>query len=167
MNRTAGMIAYDLGESTSMQVVWDDALTQRRREVARPRNAARVVCGAAAWVVRAAGSGDETEMFEDTNPTELAARLAKGESPVLLDVREPWEQAIAALPGSVLVPLGTLQQRTGALDAQAEYVVYCHHGGRSAMAAQWLRSQGFARVANLEGGIDAWSLEVDASVPRY
>lgn len=106
-------------------------------------------------------------MSDDTNPTELAARLAKGDSPVLLDVREPWEYAIAALPGSVLVPLGTLQQRTPALDAQAEYVVICHHGGRSAMAAQWLRSQGFARVANLEGGIDAWSLEVDASVPRY
>jgi rhodanese-related sulfurtransferase len=111
------------------------------------------------------GTGDL--MSDDTTPTELAARLARGDTPILLDVREPWEHAIAALPGSVLVPLGSLQQRTGALDAQAEYVVYCHHGGRSAMAAQWLRSQGFARVANLEGGIDAWSLEVDATVPRY
>lgn len=144
-----------------------DALTQRWREVARPRNAARAMCDEAALTARVAGSGDETEMSQDTNPTALAARLAKGDAPVLLDVREPWEHTIAALPGSMLVPLGTLQQRTGALDANAEYVVYCHHGGRSAMAAQWLRSQGFARVANLEGGIDAWSLEVDASVPRY
>lgn len=156
-----------LGESLAGRLLLFDALTQRMREVALPRNPACRVCGAAACAARAAGTRDEAEMFDDTTPMELAARLARGESPLLLDVREEWEYAIAALPGSVLVPLGTLQQRTGSLDPQAEYVVYCHHGGRSAMAAQWLRSQGFARVANLEGGIDAWSLEVDASVPRY
>jgi len=156
-----------LGESLAGRLLLFDALTQRMREVALPRNPACRVCGAAARAARSDGRGDEAEMSEDTTPRELAARLARGDSPVLLDVREAWEYAIAALPGSVLVPLGTLQQRTGTLDAQAEYVVYCHHGGRSAMAAQWLRSQGFARVANLEGGIDAWSLEVDATVPRY
>lgn len=166
MSASAGVIAPDRGDPSAGGYVLDDALTQRTRDVALPRNLVRVARRAA---VRAGGmtSGDETEMFEDTNPTALAARLATGDTPVLLDVREPWEHAIAALPGSVLIPLGTLQQRTSALDAHAEYVVYCHHGGRSAMAAQWLRSQGFARVANLEGGIDAWSLEVDASVPRY
>ncbi len=106
-------------------------------------------------------------MSQDLDVQALSARLAAGETPVLLDVREKWEHDIAALPNSRLVPLGTLQQATPSLDRGAEYVVYCHHGGRSAMAAQWLRAQGFAQVANLEGGIDAWSLEVDASVPRY
>ncbi len=106
-------------------------------------------------------------MSQDLDVLALSARLAAGDAPVLLDVREQWEFDIAALPDAKLVPLGTLQQATPTLDRTADYVVYCHHGGRSAMAAQWLRAQGFTRVANLEGGIDAWSLEVDATVPRY
>jgi rhodanese-related sulfurtransferase len=106
-------------------------------------------------------------MSQDLDVQALSARLAAGDTPVLLDVREKWEFDIASLPNAKLIPLGTLQQATPTLDRTADYVVYCHHGGRSAMAAQWLRSQGFSRVANLDGGIDAWSLEVDASVPRY
>lgn len=106
-------------------------------------------------------------MSQDLDVQALSTRLSAGDAPVLLDVREQWEYDIAALPNAKLVPLGTLQQATPTLDRSADYVVYCHHGGRSAMAAQWLRAQGFAQVANLEGGIDAWSLEVDASVPRY
>jgi adenylyltransferase/sulfurtransferase len=104
---------------------------------------------------------------EELTPTALAARLAAGAQPVLLDVREPWEHEIAALPQAVLVPLATLAQRASSLDKAAHLVVYCHHGGRSAMAAQWLREQGFTHVSNLEGGIDAWSADVDASLPRY
>lgn len=106
-------------------------------------------------------------MSQDLDVHALSARLAAGDTPVLLDVREQWEFDIAALPNATLIPLGTLQQATPSLDRQLDYVVYCHHGGRSAMAAQWLRAQGFTRVANLNGGIDAWSLEVDASLPRY
>jgi rhodanese-related sulfurtransferase len=106
-------------------------------------------------------------MSQDLEVTELSARLAAGDQPVLIDVREAWEHKIAALPNAKLIPLSTLQAVSPTLDRNAEYVVYCHHGGRSAMAVQWLRSQGFANVANLEGGIDAWSLEVDASLPRY
>ena len=106
-------------------------------------------------------------MSQDLDPTALAARLEQGDTPVLLDVREQWEFDTAALPGATLVPLGTLQQRVAELDREADYVVYCHHGGRSAMAAQFLRSQGFTRVANLEGGIEEWSVQVDPTVPRY
>lgn len=106
-------------------------------------------------------------MSEDLDPTALSARLKKGDTPVLLDVREQWEFDTAALPGATLMPLGSLQQRVAELDKDADYVVYCHHGGRSAMAAQFLRSQGFARVANLEGGIEEWSVQVDPTVPRY
>ncbi len=156
-----------IGELLAGRLLLYDALVQRTREVALPRNAACRSCGDAAQAARAAGQVEEPVLSQDTTPTALAARLAAGDAPVLLDVREPWEHALAALPASVLVPLGTLQQRTPSLDPHAEYVVYCHHGGRSAMAAEWLRRQGFARVANLEGGIDAWSREVDASIARY
>lgn len=134
MSAWAGVITPDRGDPSAGGYVSDDALTQRTHEVALPRNPVRAARRAA---VQAGGttSGDETAMFEETTPTALAARLATGDTPVLLD-------------------------------AHAEHVGYCQHGGRSAMAAQCLRSQGFARVTNLAGGIDAWSVEVDASVPR-
>lgn len=100
-------------------------------------------------------------------PTELAERLRSGDPPVLLDVREPWEHAVASLPGARLVPLNTLPAALPSLDPAREYVVHCHHGVRSLMAAQILRRHGIARVANLSGGIAAWSDEVDPSVPQY
>lgn len=105
--------------------------------------------------------------IHDMDAVALAARLKEDHPPVLLDVRERWEYDRAKLPNAKLVPLAQLQEHVGELDANAEYVVYCHHGGRSAMAAQFLKAQGFAHVVNLEGGIDGWSLEVDESVARY
>lgn len=158
-----------LGESLVGRLVLFDALGQRMREVALPRRMACPVCGDAAVAARAAGADAQEAVMqdEDLTPAALEARLAAGEQPVLLDVREPWEHAIAALPGAVLIPLASLPQQAGTLDATAHVVVYCHHGGRSAMAAQWLREQGFTHVSNLEGGIDAWSTTVDASLPRY
>lgn len=98
---------------------------------------------------------------------ELAERLRSGESLVLLDVREPWEFEIAQLPDAVLVPLSTLPSAVNELDVDREYIVYCHHGTRSAMAANWLKSRGYQHVSNMAGGIDAWSMYVDRSVPQY
>lgn len=103
----------------------------------------------------------------DVSPTELAQRLERREPVTLLDVREPWEWNVARLDGATLVPLGTLERRAGELPRDAEIVVYCHHGVRSDAAARWLRAQGFARVRNLLGGIDRWSVEVDPNLPRY
>ena len=100
-------------------------------------------------------------------PKELKARIEKGEQLVLLDVREPWENSLAKLEGSVLVPLGTLPQSLSRLDRNAEIIAYCHHGMRSADATGFLLQQGFPNVKNLVGGIDAWSIQVDGSVPRY
>ena len=100
-------------------------------------------------------------------PKELKARIDKGEQLVLLDVREPWENSLAKLEGSVLVPLGTLPQSLSRLDRNAEIIAYCHHGMRSADATGFLLQQGFPNVKNLVGGIDAWSIQVDGSVPRY
>jgi sulfur-carrier protein adenylyltransferase/sulfurtransferase len=103
----------------------------------------------------------------ELTPAELAARLAAGQAPLLLDVREPYEHAIARLPDARLVPLGTLAGALPTLDPAQEVVVLCHHGMRSAAAASFLREHGFRRVWNLAGGIDRWSREVDPGVPRY
>lgn len=100
-------------------------------------------------------------------PKELKARLDKGEKLVLLDVREPWENALAKLEGSILIPLGTLPQALSKLDRESEIIAYCHHGMRSADATGFLLQQGFPKVKNLVGGIDAWSVQVDNSVARY
>lgn len=97
----------------------------------------------------------------------LATRLTQGDAVVLLDVREPWEFDVASVPNSTLVPLSSLPSAINRLDPDAEYVVICHHGARSDMAANWMRSQGYPTVRNLVGGIEAWSLEVDPTVPRY
>jgi adenylyltransferase/sulfurtransferase len=100
---------------------------------------------------------------------ELAARLAAGEPVYLLDVRQPWEHETAALPGSVLIPLDELVGRADEVRPPegALVVVYCHHGIRSLSAAALLEQMGIPQPLSLAGGIDAWSNQVDASVPRY
>jgi adenylyltransferase/sulfurtransferase len=100
-------------------------------------------------------------------PRELKERLDKGDTPFLLDVREPYEYSLAKIEGSILIPLGTLPTSLDQLDQNAEIVAYCHHGMRSGDAVGFLVQQGFKNVKNLVGGIDAWSVQVDASVPRY
>lgn len=86
---------------------------------------------------------------------------------LLLDVREPFEWEIARINGARLIPLGELPARLRELDGHADIVTYCHHGTRSRHAADLLRAAGFSKVRNLTGGIDAWSREVEAGVPRY
>ena len=100
-------------------------------------------------------------------PKELKTRLDKGEQLVLLDVREQWEFDLAKLNGSTLIPLGTLPNSIGNLNRDSEIIAICHHGMRSADATNFLIQQGFSNVKNLVGGIDAWSAQVDHSVPRY
>lgn len=99
-------------------------------------------------------------------PAAVAARLAEAAPPRLIDVREPWEWALARIPGAELIPLGTLPGALAALDPAAPLVVYCHHGVRSQHACMYLAGQGFTDLANLAGGIDAWS-DFDPGVPRY
>jgi adenylyltransferase/sulfurtransferase len=85
----------------------------------------------------------------------------------LLDVRTPLEHRICRLEDSKLIPLMELPERFSELDRSEEIVVYCHHGNRSARAVDFLRRMGFENTRNLSGGINAWSLEIDPSVPRY
>ncbi len=101
------------------------------------------------------------------SPKELKARLDKGDNLVLLDVREQWEYNLAKLANSILIPLGTLPHSIDKLTRDAEIVAICHHGMRSADATNFLLQQGFPNVKNLVGGIDAWSAQVDGTVPRY
>ena len=98
---------------------------------------------------------------------ELKQRLDNGDDIVLLDVREAWEHSLANINGSVLIPLGEIPQSLDRLDKDAEIVCYCHHGIRSADAMSFLLQHGFSNVKNLVGGIDAWSILVDPTVPRY
>ena len=88
-------------------------------------------------------------------------------SPVLLDVREPFEYQIANIDNSVLIPLGQIQQRMNELDSKKEIIVICHHGMRSQQVADYLVNCGFTNVSNLDGGIDSWSIQCDPEVPRY
>jgi rhodanese-related sulfurtransferase len=101
--------------------------------------------------------------------TELKQRLDAGTAPVLLDVRQPEEVAIAAIPGAIHIPMGDIPSRLTELEehVDSEVVVYCHHGMRSANVQAFLRRNGFTNVRNLLGGIDAWSLQADPSTPRY
>jgi rhodanese-related sulfurtransferase len=100
---------------------------------------------------------------------ELAHWLADPQRPrpLLLDVREPWEQQICQIDGSALLPMRALAARLDELDPAQPIVCICHHGGRSAHVAMFLGRQGFADVYNLTGGVDAWARQVDTAMAVY
>src|SRR2546423_13564476 len=98
---------------------------------------------------------------------ELKAKIDNSEAVTLDDVREPFEYEIARIEGSRLIPLGELETHLSELPKTGTLVLQCHSGGRSEHAARILQGAGFANAVNLEGGIDAWSVEVDPAVPRY
>lgn len=98
---------------------------------------------------------------------DLASWRREGKDFVLLDVREPYEIAAAALPDSVLIPMRDVPARMNELPADKTIAVMCHHGGRSERVAQFLTARGFSDVHNVDGGIDAYALQVDPSIPRY
>jgi len=99
----------------------------------------------------------------------LAERLADTTqaTPILLDVREPWEIQTVALAGITAIPMRDIPARAAELDQDAEVVCICHHGGRSAQVAMFLESRGFTKISNLQGGMDAYSKQVDPSLPTY
>jgi sulfur-carrier protein adenylyltransferase/sulfurtransferase len=110
----------------------------------------------------------ETEKMEEITATELKQRLDKGDDIQIIDVREPHEFEIGRIPNSTLIPLGQVVNRMNEIDSNRETVMHCKMGGRSAKAIEALQRAGFTgRLANLKGGITAWSNEVDPSVPKY
>ena len=114
-------------------------------------------------------------MIEQISPLQRAAWLAsaraQGLQPVVLDVREPEELAIASVASEGLpllcIPMGTLPQRISELDPAQPVACLCHHGARSMRVAQYLASQSFEQLANIAGGIDAWSVERNPAIARY
>jgi len=97
-----------------------------------------------------------------------SAGLMKEKKARLIDVRELWEFETAHVEGSVLMPMGEVAARAHQeLDPEERLLVMCHHGMRSMNVAVWLRGQGFEQAQSVRGGINAWSAEVDATVPRY
>lgn len=109
--------------------------------------------------------------MQNLEPAELKRLLDQGQVR-LLDVRQPEELAVARIAGALHIPLGELPARVGELGAPSAtgalpLVAFCHHGVRSEMAGRILERNGFTGVAHLSGGIDAWSVMVDPSVPRY
>jgi adenylyltransferase/sulfurtransferase len=154
-----------------------DALSMRMHEVTFARDAACPMCGESAtprllddyddFCGTSSVDGARLDDAYEMTPRELRDQLAAGRTPWLLDVREPWEYSTAQLQGATLIPLGDLAQRVAEVPRDADVVVYCHHGMRSARAVSMLRHGGWNRVRNLTGGIDRWSIEVDRRVPRY
>ncbi|HEY9908324.1 MAG TPA: rhodanese-like domain-containing protein [Thermosynechococcaceae cyanobacterium] len=113
-----------------------------------------------------------TPSFAQINVEEFAQLRATSPEPLqLVDVREPHELELAHLEGFENLPLGEFAEWSGQihdrLDTEKPVLVLCHHGMRSAQMCQWLTTQGFTNVQNIEGGIDAYSAVVDRTVPRY
>ena len=112
-------------------------------------------------------------MIDQVRPSDLAAWFAQnpGAAPVLLDVREPWELQTASVAPQgftlVAIPMNEIPGRLSELDEGQRIACLCHHGARSQRVAAFLSQNGFAEVANVAGGIDAWSAQHDPAVPRY
>lgn len=100
---------------------------------------------------------------------DLKQRLQQPDSSafILLDVREPWEFDICAIPNSILIPMGAISQQLDTLDKDTEIIVICHHGIRSRRVAQYMEQQGFNHMINLSGGVETWAREVDLDMPTY
>ena len=113
-------------------------------------------------------------MIDKIRPSQLEAWFASlpaGTAPLVLDVREPHELAIARVQDAgvevLAIPMGTVPVRLAELDPERPIACLCHHGGRSMQVASFLAARGFSQIANVAGGIDAWSSERDPAIARY
>ena len=168
-------ILLGIGEPLVGRLLLYDALGMRFEELKLRRDPKCPLCGENPTIRElqdyaafcGIGRGEEAEAVEEIAAAELKRRLDAGDPLEVIDVREPHEFAIAKIPGTRLIPLGTLNEHLHELDTAKTYVVHCKSGARSAKAIGQLRRVGFKRLLNLKGGILAWSKEVDPSVPTY
>lgn len=109
----------------------------------------------------------ENDAKMQISPADLASMLASDSEPTLIDVRSSEEHEAVHLPGSVFLSQELMQEIFGKWDKSRSLVLYCHHGDRSLDLAAYFIGHGFAATKSLAGGIDAWSCDVDATVPRY
>ena len=171
-----------IGEPLIGRLLLYDALGMRFRELKLRKNVECPVCGAHPTITKlidyhqfcgvpqptAQAAAQETKVNEgEIDVTELKQKMDRGDNFVLIDVREPHEYRICSIPGSKLIPLGEFPQHVGEFEREADIVIHCKSGMRSAKACAILRQNGFQHVRNVVGGILAWSDKVDPSVPKY
>jgi len=168
-----------IGEPLIGRFLLYDALKMRFRELKVPKDPECPVCGLHPTITKlidyeqfcgihpAAPEQTTVNAQGDITSVELKQRLDRGDKLTLVDVREPNEFQINRIPGTVLIPLGEIPRRYAELNKDDEIVVHCKMGGRSAKAADFLRSVGFSRVLNLKGGILDWIDKVDPTQPKY
>ena len=171
-----------IGEPLIGRFLIYDALKMKFRELKLRKDPDCPVCGTHPTVTKlidyeqfcgihpepqaAQTTGASVNEWEIT-PVELKQRMDAGETPLILDVREPNEYQINRIPGSTLIPLGELPRRYQELPRDREIVAHCKMGGRSAKAQDFLKSVGFTKVKNLRGGILEWIDKVDPTQPKY
>jgi adenylyltransferase/sulfurtransferase len=167
------------GETLAGRLLHFDALKMKFREFTLRRDPQCPVCGDTPTIFEPidyeqfCAGPREADWFaaEEGVPTisvrELKAKMERREPFTLIDVREPYEYEIARIEGARLIPLGELEAHIEELPKSGALVFQCHSGGRSEHATRIIREAGFENAVNLEGGIDAWSVEIDPAVPRY
>jgi len=161
-----------IGEPLIGRLLHFDALKVKFRELNLRRDQQCPVCGENPTIFspidydQFCGVRDE-ETVPIISVNELKRKMDAREAFKLVDVREPFEYEIARIDGAQLIPLGEIAERAGELQREQQIVVHCHSGTRSAQAVRLLQHRGFNNVYNLEGGIDAWSDQIDSSVPKY
>ena len=161
-----------IGEPLIGRLLHFDALKVKFRELNLRRDPHCPVCGDNPTIFspidydQFCGVRDE-KMVPAISVNELKRKMDAREAFELVDVREPFEYEIARIDGAQLIPLGEIANRADELQRGQQIVVHCHSGTRSAQAVRLLQQRGFSNVYNLEGGIDAWSEQIDPSVPKY
>src|SRR5881227_247485 len=165
-------LVVGIGEPLIGRLLHFDALKVKFRELNLRRDSECPVCGENRTIF----APIDYDQFcgapaDDTVPAisvhELKRKTETREAFELIDVREPFEYEIARIDGAKLIPLGEIADRTDELQREQPIVVHCHSGKRSAQAVRLLQQRGFSNVYNLEGGIDAWSDQIDPTVPKY
>jgi len=172
-------LILDIGEPLVGRLLLYDALGMRFRELKLRKNPECPACGEHRTItslidyqqfcgIPQHAPAQETKVNEgEIDVTEVKAKLDRGDRFVLIDVREPHEYRICSIAGAKLIPLGEFPKHVGEFDPEADIVIHCRSGVRSAKACGILRQAGFQRVRNMRGGILAWSDQVDPSVPKY
>jgi adenylyltransferase/sulfurtransferase len=171
------VIAVLLGKRTASRLLVVEVAAGTSKLVALAADPACPCCGSAPSIrslekAAYAPTLCQTSLPMSETPIEVtveeAQRLLAGPNPpLLIDVREMDEYAVCRIEGSRLIPMNTVPTRLAEIPLDVPVLVQCHHGGRSMKVTQFLRAKGYARVSNLKGGIDAWSIKVDPRVPRY
>jgi len=161
-----------IGEPLVGRLLHFDALKVKFRELNLRRDQQCPVCGKNPTIFspidyeQFCGMRDE-QAIPEMSPHELKRRMDAREPFELIDVREPFEYEIARIDGAKLIPLGEIGERLSELQRDRPIIVHCHSGKRSAQAVELLQQHGFTKVYNLEGGIDAWSDQIDPNLPKY